>query len=104
GRRARAAGPARAFQRLQAPVQAARVPRLGPAGRPAADQHRLEMKDGVEAMFLSSGTPENIADCCERIFGDPALGARLGKSGAAFARKHFDLETNTQALLKIYQK
>jgi glycosyltransferase involved in cell wall biosynthesis len=63
----------------------------------------LEMVESEEALFLSSGTPENIADCCERIFRDPALAAKLGRNGAAFARRHFDLAANTAGLIKAYE-
>lgn len=82
-----------------------KLPEFLASGRPVvlpATNIALEMRDGVEALFLSSGTPGDIADCCERIFRDPALAASLGKRGAAFASKHFDLEANTAALAKIY--
>jgi len=84
-----------------------KLPEFLASGRPVVlppTSIALEMRDGVEAVFLSSGNPENIADCCERIFRDPALGEKLGKAGAAFARKHFDLETNAGTLLKIYKR
>ena len=84
-----------------------KLPEYLASGRPVVlppTSIALEMKDGVEAIFLSSGTPENIADCCERVFQDPALGAKLGKAGAAFARRNFDLEANAQSLLKVYKK
>jgi glycosyltransferase involved in cell wall biosynthesis len=82
-----------------------KLPEFLASGRPVilpATNVALGMKDGVEALFLSSGTPDDIADCCERIFGDAALAASLGKGGAAFARKHFDLAANAAALAKIY--
>ncbi len=62
----------------------------------------LEMKDGEEALFLSDGSPEDIAACCMRVFADPALAASLGKKGAAFARAHFELAANTAGLMKTY--
>ena len=64
----------------------------------------LEMRDGVEALFLSSGTPDDIAQACTRVFREPGLAERLGKSGAAFARRHFDLAANTAGLLKTYEQ
>ena len=76
------------------------------SGRPVvlpATNIALQMKDGVEALFLSSGAPEDIAACCERIFTDPSLAASLSKNGAAFARKHFDLAANSAGLLKTYE-
>jgi hypothetical protein len=60
------------------------------------------MKDGEEALFLKDGSPEDIAGCCEHVFGDAALAASLGKRGAAFARGHFDLAANTAGLMRTY--
>ncbi|MBV9659195.1 MAG: glycosyltransferase family 4 protein, partial [Verrucomicrobia bacterium] len=56
------------------------------------------MTDGQEALLLESGSPEEIAAQCQRIFDDPALGRTLAERGAAFARAHFDLTKNTDAL------
>jgi glycosyltransferase involved in cell wall biosynthesis len=84
-----------------------KLPEFLSSGRPVVlppANIALEMKDGVEALFLSSGTPDDIAGCCERIFRDPALAASLGKMGADFARKHFDLAANTAGLLKTYKE
>lgn len=83
-----------------------KLPEFLASGRPVVlppTNIALEMRDGEEALFLSSGTPENIADCCERIFRDPALAANLGKRGTAFARGHFDLAANTARLVKTYE-
>jgi glycosyltransferase involved in cell wall biosynthesis len=82
-----------------------KLPEFLSSGRPVVlppTNIALEMSDGAEALFLKSGTPDDIADCCARIFEDPALAASLGRKGAAFARKHFDLATNTAGLLKTY--
>jgi glycosyltransferase involved in cell wall biosynthesis len=82
-----------------------KLPEFLASGRPVVlppTNIALEMKNEKEALFLESGTPENIAECCERVFRDPALAARLGQNGAAFAHQHFDLATNTSGLLKVY--
>ncbi|MEX2044864.1 MAG: glycosyltransferase family 4 protein, partial [Opitutus sp.] len=63
----------------------------------------LIMQDGREAVFLGTGSPENIADTCQRLFADPELCLSLGKNGAAFARQHFDLSANTGGLLEFYE-
>ena len=61
------------------------------------------LEDGRDALFLpSGGTPEDIADACQRLFRDPDLAATLGRHGAAFARSHFDLGGNTRALAALY--
>ena len=62
----------------------------------------LLMQDSREAVFLKTGTPEDIADTCQRLFADAKLCAALGQHGAAFARRHFDTATNTRALAAFY--
>jgi glycosyltransferase involved in cell wall biosynthesis len=83
-----------------------KLPEFLASGRPVVlppTNIALEMMDGEEALFLASGTPENIADCCELIFKDDELAATLGRKGAAFAARHFDLEKNTAALVTSYE-
>jgi glycosyltransferase involved in cell wall biosynthesis len=83
-----------------------KLPEFLASGRPVVlppTNVALEMSDGVEGLFLSSGTPEDIADCCQRVFGDPKLAGSLGRHGTAFAREHFDLAANTKALLGTYE-
>ena len=84
-----------------------KLPEFLASGRPVVlppTNIALSMTDGVEALFLSSGTPEDIADRCTRLFGDPALAASLGKKGAAFALQHFDQERVTAGLLGTYRQ
>ncbi len=84
-----------------------KLPEFLASGRPVVlppTNVALDLQDGVEALFLRTGTPEDIADCCQRIFGDPALAQRLGGAGAAFARRHFDLAARTEGLLKVYER
>ena len=84
-----------------------KLPEFLASGRPVilpATNVALELRDGIDALLLGSGTPEDIADCCERIFRDPALASRLGAHGAAFARLHFSLAANTEALVKVYHE
>ncbi len=83
-----------------------KLPEFLASGRPVVlprTNVALEMRDGVEAVFLTTGTPDDIADCCQKVFDDPRLASNLGKHGAAFARGHFDLATNTLGLLKTYE-
>jgi glycosyltransferase involved in cell wall biosynthesis len=82
-----------------------KLPEFLASGRPVVlppTNIALEMHDGAEALFLSTGSPEDIVACCERVLGDPALASSLGKKGAAFARKHFDLAANAAGLLRTY--
>ncbi|NUQ44874.1 MAG: molybdopterin-dependent oxidoreductase [Phycisphaerae bacterium] len=61
------------------------------------------LQDGRDAVFLpATGAPADIADACQRLFADPALGTTLGENAAAFARRHFDLAANTRGLLDFY--
>ncbi len=61
------------------------------------------MQDGRDAVFLKTGSPDEIADVCRRLFVDPQTCATLGKNAVAFARKHFDLAANSRALLAFYE-
>jgi GT2 family glycosyltransferase/glycosyltransferase involved in cell wall biosynthesis len=60
------------------------------------------MQDGREAVFLRTGAPDEIANACQRLLGDPGKCARLGEHAAAFARQHFDLQKNTNGLAAFY--
>ena len=60
------------------------------------------LQDGRDALLLQTGTPEEIAAACSRVFADPALAARLSGGALAFARKHFDLAANSAKLAGIY--
>ena len=95
-------GRAGAFNDYRLP---SKLPEFLASGRPVIlpdTNIAAQMEDGREALFLHSGAPEEIAALCQRVFADPALGARLGSAGAAFARQHFDLAANTAALENFY--
>ncbi len=95
-------GAADAFNDYRLP---SKVPEFLCVGRPVilprANLAR-EMEDGRHALFLESGSAEEIADQCLRVFGDEALAQRLGEGALAFARDHFDLKANTAGLLDFY--
>ena len=82
-----------------------KLPEFLASGRPVilpATNIAAQMKDGREALLLKTGTPEEIVQLCQRVFGDPALAKQLSAAGAAFARRHFDLATHTTSLEKFY--
>ncbi len=84
-----------------------KLPEFLASGRPVimpAANVAAQLRDGTDALILKTGTPAEIADLCQRVFTDPALAARLGENGAAFARQHFDLARNTAALAGFYQQ
>ncbi len=60
------------------------------------------MRNGLDAAFLPSGAPDEIADTCQRLFAAPDLCHQLGENAVSFARRHFDLATNTRALAEFY--
>ncbi len=60
------------------------------------------VRAGEEALLLETGRPTEIADCCAMVFSRPDLAARLSTGAAAFARRHFDLETNSRRLAEFY--
>ena len=82
-----------------------KLPEFFAVGRPivlpAANVGR-ELRDGVDALVLRRGDPEDIAETCRRVFSDAALARRLGENAAAFARRHFDLTANTRQLAEFY--
>ncbi len=82
-----------------------KVPEFLSVGRPVVTPRAnlaREMEDGRHALLLETGTPDEIAEKCLRVFHDPALAARLSAGALEFARAHFDLNANTAALLAFY--
>jgi O-antigen biosynthesis protein len=68
---------------------------------PAANLGLL-LQDGVDAILLQTGSPEEIADACRRVFQDPALAQTLGANATRIAREHFDLPQNASRLAEFY--
>lgn len=84
-----------------------KLPEFLASGRPVILPHSniaAQMVDGRDGLFLETGTPEEIADRCERIFNDTTLARTLSEGGRQFAREHFCLDQNTQTLLAFYEK
>ena len=84
-----------------------KLPEFLASGRPVVMPRAnvgLRVRPGEEALILETGTPGEIAENCRRVFSDRALAARLSAQGAAFARRRFDLETNSRALLRFYEE
>ena len=52
---------------------------------------------------MATGRPEEIADLCQRVFSDAGLADRLSAGAAEFARRSFDLATNSKVLARFYQ-
>ncbi len=95
-------GHANAFNDYRLPSKLPEFLAIGkPVALPPSNLAHL-MQDGREAVFLPTGTPEEIAATCEKLFADPTLCAQLAENAVAFARKHFDLAANTRALAEFY--
>ena len=95
-------GRAGAFNDYRLP---SKLPEFLASGKPVAlppTNLATLMQDGREAVFLRTGTPAEIADTCQQLFADPARGATLGENAVVFARKYFDLATNTRGLADFY--
>lgn len=84
-----------------------KLPEYFASGRPVvlpAANVGLLVADGREALVLRSGEATEIAAACRRIFTDQGFAAALGQAGREFARRHFDPERNTAALLRFYEE
>ncbi len=97
-------GAADAFNDYRLP---SKIPEFLCVGRPVILPHAnlaREMEDGRHALLLATGSAEEIADKCLQVFGDDALAQRLGAGALEFAREHFDLAANTDALAQFYEE
>ncbi|MDB6170222.1 MAG: glycosyl transferase family 2, partial [Verrucomicrobia bacterium] len=97
-------GAADAFNDYRLP---SKIPEFLCVGRPVIlPQANLaaEMEDGRHALFLRTGSAEEIADACQRVFADDSLAQRLADGALEFARAHFDLKANTAGLLAFYDE
>ena len=82
-----------------------KLPEFLSSGRPvilpATNLGRV-LRDGTDALLLRTGSPEEIADLCARVFQDKTLAKKLGENAAAFARQHFDPAAIGARLEKFY--
>lgn len=62
----------------------------------------LKLRDGIDALLLKTGTPEEIADNCIKVFLNKDLSEKLGGNARDFAHRHFDLQANTRGLIEFY--
>lgn len=82
-----------------------KLPEFLAAGRPVVTARTnlgLTLRDGHDALLLSTGSAEEIADAVARLLAEPALATTLATNAAAFARTHFDLEQIGPRLLGFY--
>lgn len=60
------------------------------------------LRDGLDALLLHNGSPEEIADKCETVFADAALSNRLAASARVLAAQFFDLRSRARELEEFY--
>ena len=85
---------------------AGKVPEFLAMGRPVVmpDANIAQLfTDGVDAVLLSSGTAEEIAEKCAALFADSERAFRIGCAGRLTAEKYFDVRSQTRILEGIYQ-
>ena len=78
-----------------------KLPEFMAIGRPIvlpATNVGTRLRDGVDALLLHEGSPEEIAKRVESLLDDPALAARLSANARAFAARHYDAATQTRKL------
>ena len=82
-----------------------KLPEFFSSGRPVIlpkSNIGLAVKDGVDALILHNGSPEEIASLCLKIFADPGLSYTLSANAVQFAKSHFDLKIITDKLTAFY--
>lgn len=62
------------------------------------------LKDGEEALFLKTGTPEEVVGACLSIWGDTGLRARIEAGARSFAEKWFEGSRTVSALEAFYEE
>jgi len=61
-------------------------------------------EDGIDAMILKTGEPQEIAAKCLEIFADEELSARLGERARLIALEHFETHKQTNLLVEAYHE
>jgi glycosyltransferase involved in cell wall biosynthesis len=92
------------FEDLRLP---SKIPEFLAMGKPLLlpNCHIADMfEDGIDAMILKTGEPQEIAAKCLEIFSDEELSARLGKKARLIALEHFDINKQTNLLVEAYQE
>ncbi len=61
-------------------------------------------QDGVDAVLLKTGEPEEIAHRCMEVFANEEWSISLGKRARMIAEQHFDIHKQTNLLVEAYQE
>jgi glycosyltransferase involved in cell wall biosynthesis len=84
-----------------------KVPEFMAVGRPLvlpAANVGLRLRDGVDALLLRRGTPDEIAARVAAILDDPALAARLAGNAQAFARRTWRWDVQGRKLARFLER
>ena len=84
-----------------------KLPEFLAVGRPVvlpAANVGLRLRDGEQALLLRTGAPEEIAAKVEALLADPALAARLGRAGQAFARDAWRWDVQGRKLADLLER
>jgi glutamine synthetase type III len=60
-------------------------------------------QDGLDAVILRTGTPDEIAAKCIETFSDPERANRIGRAGRLIAEKYFDVRSQARRLENVYR-
>lgn len=91
-----------AFEDLRLP---GKVPEFLAMGRPVImpDANIATLfRDGVDAVLLRSGSPDEIAEKCIDLFSDPIRANAIGRAGRDLAEKYFDARIQAGCLEAVY--
>lgn len=91
------------FNRYRLP---SKLPEFLATGKPVitpATNIGLRLRDEIDCLTLQTGSPQEIATLCTRIFNTDIASSTLGDNGQKFASSNFSLSSNAQALLHFYE-
>jgi len=90
------------FEDLRLP---GKVPEFFAMGRPVlmpAANIAYLVRDGVDAVLLSTGSSEEIAAKCSELFGDSQRADAIGRAGRQLAETYFDVRIQARRLEDVY--
>jgi glycosyltransferase involved in cell wall biosynthesis len=59
------------------------------------------IREGWNGLLYPSGDPAALAERIDRLYGDRALRARLGRNGQEWAQRTFSIARHTEAVMKV---
>jgi len=91
------------FEDLRFPGKIAEFLAMGrPVIMPNANIAGL-FRDGVDAVLLQTGSPDEIASRCIELFSEPKRSVEIGRAGRLMAAKYFDVRVQARLLEDAYK-